>query len=213
MAVSAVAPAVVTGRALGRARRALATETRRRHVLAGEVAVADLQLRRMSDRVGALADARADAAAELETARRHLRQVRVELATARGELSGAREDAARARAAAAAAVAAREELRVRLHAARAETAAATEAVRRAEAAGVPVASRPLPIRGQRSFASVDLRVFDAFTEADMGLEDAALDAPARRGRHAADPVLEPRTSEPSRVSTARSTVRAARDVA
>ena len=54
--------------------------------------------------------------------------------------------------------------------------------------GAPAAAlwRPaVRVAGQRSVASVDLRVFDAFTETDLAEEDAALDAPARRGRHAA----------------------------
>ena len=57
-----------------------------------------------------------------------------------------------------------------------------------EAAGWRPAAR---VVGQRSFASVDLRVLDAFTEADLADEDAVLDAPVRRGRHVAQLDLAP----------------------
>ncbi len=202
MAVSALVPPVVLGGALARARTALAHETWQRHRLAGELTVTDTQVRRLSDRVGLLADQGVDDAAELERTRRQLRRARVELAGSRGVLAGAREEAATARtaadAAARAAGLARDEARASVERAVAEAAAAVRSAREAAAealaaagtlaaAGDPAGWRPTArVEGQRSFASVDLRVFDAFTEADMADEDAVLDAPVRRGRHVAE---------------------------
>ncbi|MFC7162597.1 hypothetical protein ACFQL5_09915 [Aquipuribacter hungaricus] len=67
----------------------------------------------------------------------------------------------------------------------------TDAPVPAGAPRLPVgAGVPTPRSGRRSFASVDLRVFDAFSEADLEDEDAVLEAPVRRGRHAAGPAVE-----------------------
>jgi hypothetical protein len=191
MAVSALVPSAVLAGALARTRTALAHEGRQRHRLAGEVAVSDEQLRRLADRVGRLSDQGVDDAAELERTRLQLRRARVELAGAKAVLAGVREDAARALGAADAARAARDEARARVERAVAEAEAAARAAAEADAlvrsaVPEPAGWRPaLRVDGQRSFASVDLRVFDAFTEADLADEDAVLDAPVRRGRHVA----------------------------
>ena len=193
MAVSAAVPPAVLGGA--RTRTAVADVTRHRHRLAGEVAVADEQMRRLADRIDRLADQGVDDAFELERTRRQLRRARVELAGSRVALAGATEDAARARVAVDAAATALRMERTRADLAVAAAARLTsEADERAHAAvvagvdGAPAAAlwRPAArVVGQRSFASVDLRVFDAFTETDLADEDAVLDAPVRRGRHAA----------------------------
>jgi len=197
MAVSASVPPVVLGGALARSRTALAHEGWQRRRLAGEVAVSDEQIRRLADRIDRSAEQGLDDAAELEQTRRQLRRARVELATSRAVLSGVREDAVRARVAVDAAATTRDAERVRADLAVAEGAAAArlalqtdEAARTTtgEAAGWRPAAR---VAGQRSFASVDLRVFDAFTEADLADEDAVLDAPVRRGRHVAQLDLAP----------------------
>jgi hypothetical protein len=192
-------PSVVLGGALHRARTALAHESWQRHRLAGEVAVADEQMRRLADRVDTLSDERHDDGAELERTRRQLRRARVEVATSRAVLAGVREEAVRARSAVEAATAARDEARAIANVALAEAEAAAETARRAEAALARATDPdredawrpPVRVEGQRSFASVDMRVFDAFLEADMADEHAVLDAPARRGRHAAEPALDP----------------------
>ncbi len=221
MAAATLLPAGVLGHALGRARAALVREMARRRRTAADLAVADLRLRALSDRARDLADREADGAAELEATRRRLRRVGVELATSRAVLTATREELTRSRAERAAAVAALDGTRAALAVADAEAAAArreteavreqaaaarreTEAVREQAAAalaGLTTAAErsadpgettaPPASRGQRSGASVDLRVFDAFLEAGLGPEDAALDAPVRRGRHAADPALGP----------------------
>lgn len=206
MLTSALVPSVVLGGALARARTALERSQHQRHRVAGELAVSDEQLRRLADRLERQTDAAADSAAELERTRRQLRRARVEVATSRAGIAGAREEAARARSAAVQLAAARDEARAAANLAEAEAEAALEAARRAEQAleraGVP--DRALPwtaparVAGQRSFASVDMRVFDAFTEADMADEDAVLDAPARRGRHAATAQLDLGTAAAAR---------------
>ena len=195
MAVSAAVPPAVRGGALARTRTAVADVTRHRHRLAGDVAVADEQMRRLADRIDRLADQGVDDAFELERTRRQLRRARVELAGSRVALAGATEDAARARVAVDAAATALRMERTRADLAVAEAAQlASEADELAHAAvvagvdGAPAAAlwRPAArVVGQRSFASVDLRVFDAFTETDLADEDAVLDAPVRRGRHSA----------------------------
>lgn len=209
MATASLVPSVVLGRALGRTRTALGAERWQRHRLAGDVAVSDDQLRRMADRVGLLTDQASDSVAELERTRRQLRRASVELATSRAALAGARAEAARARAALDEVVAARDQARAEAdlalaqaeEAARAAARTAREADELARAADAARASGVAPldgeawrpvarVKGQRSFASVDLRVFDAFTEADMADEDAVLDAPVRRGRHVAEPQVE-----------------------
>jgi hypothetical protein len=199
MLASSLVPSVVLGGALHRARTDLAHESWQRHRLAGEVAVSDDQLRRLADRVDTLSDQRQDDGVELERTRRQLRRARVELATSRAVLAGVREEVARSRSALDAATAARDEARAATNLALAEAEAAAEAARRAEAALARAVDPdrsdawrpPVRVEGQRSFASVDMRVFDAFLEADMADEDAVLDAPARRGRHAAAPALDP----------------------
>lgn len=200
MVASSLVPSVVLGSALVRARTDLAHESWARHRLAGEIAVSDDQLHRLADRVGSLVDQHSDDTAVLERTRAQLRRARVETATSRAVLAGVREQAARSRSMAEAAVAARDEVRAQADAALAEAEAAAEAARRAEAALARAGDSqalaelwrpPARVEGQRSFASVDMRVFDAFLEADMADEDAVLDAPARRGRHAADPALAP----------------------
>lgn len=202
MVASSVLPPAVLGAALSRTSTDLVEETRHRHRLAGRVAVADEQLSRLGDRVEVLADEAHDRAAETERARAQLRAARVELATSRAALAGVREQATRGRSAVAAAVAARDEARQVANAALVEAEDAVTAARRAEAAlaraedGTTVAEEwraPVRVEGQRSFAGVDLRVFDAFVEADMADEHAVLDAPARRGRHAAAPALDAAT--------------------
>ncbi|MGJ7440813.1 hypothetical protein [Aquipuribacter sp. MA13-6] len=211
MVASSVLPPAVLGTALVRTRTALVHETRHRHRLAGRVAVSDEQLSRMGDRVEHLVDLAHDQTAETQLVRTRLRDVRVELATSRAALAGVREQAARARSAATAAVAARDEARQVANAALARADAAALDARRAEVAltrveeGLlgPDAVRSTPrVDGQRSFASVDMRVFDAFVEADMADEDAVLDAPARRGRHAAAPALDPETQAAATVAAA-----------
>ncbi len=211
MVASSVLPPAVLGTALVRTRTALVEETRHRHRLAGRVAVSDEQLSRMGDRVETLADQAHDQAAATRLARTQLRAARVELATSRATLAGVREQAARARSATAAAVAARDEARQAANAALARADAAALGARRAEVAlsrleeGLtdPSATRSAPrVDGQRSFASVDMRVFDAFVEADMADEHAVLDAPARSGRHAAAPALDPATQAAATVAAA-----------
>ena len=204
MAASAVVPAGVLGGALARSRAALAHEGRQRRRLAGEVAASDEQARRLADRVDLLADQGLDDAAELERSRRQLRRARVELATSRALLCGLREDDARASATVEEAATASDGGRTRADLAVAQVAQVTAAAAAAqlaleadrtatgEATGWRPAARAV---GQRSFASVDLRVFDAYTEADLADEDAVLDAPVRRGRHVAPldpaPVADP----------------------
>lgn len=217
---SGVVPSLILSGALHRTRSALAHTSWQRHRLAGELAVTDEQLRRLADRVDTLSDGQYDDAAELERTRRQLRRARVELATSRAMLSGIREELGRGRSDAAAATAARDEARSLANAAMGEAEAAAETARRAEAALARATGHgwraPVRVEGQRSFASVDLRIFDAFAEADMGDEDAVLDAPVRRGRHAASPPLTPVVvSPPLRIAAGPRTVRpsGARDVA
>ncbi|WP_380169163.1 hypothetical protein [Jannaschia sp. R86511] len=198
MVGASLLPSAVLGSRLVRARTDLAHESWLRHRLAGEVAVSDDQLRRLADRVEALTDRSSDHAAELERTRVQLRRARVELATSRAVLAGVREQVARARSATQVATASRDDARSLANAARAEAEAAAATARRAEAALARAEAgvrdpwpAPAQVVGQRSFASVDLRVFDAFAEADLAADDAVLDAPARRGRHAAGPALDP----------------------
>ena len=224
MSVSALVPSVVLGGALARTRTALASESWQRHRLAGEVAVSDEQVRRLADRVDRLADQGVDDAAELERTRRQLRRARVELAGSRAVLAGARDAAARDRAAAdqASAAASRPGPPPTPPAPPATRpvpgssapsprpqAAAREADELARTAtGEQAAWRPaVRVEGQRSFASVDLRVFDAFTEADLADEDAVLDAPVRRGRHVADLDLPADAGRPPRSSALRRSCR------